>query len=88
MKKSSIVWKFFDQVKEKGFCTTVVCKLCEAEYKFFGNTTNMRVHLARKHPMQWQLANNSGELRIPSDPISTLSTKPAKRLTKVIIKPL
>lgn len=58
MKKSSIVWNFFDRVEYKGRCTSVICRLCESEYKFFGNTTNLRVHLGSKHPIQWELARD------------------------------
>uniref|UniRef100_A0A8C4SKE9 BED-type domain-containing protein n=1 Tax=Erpetoichthys calabaricus TaxID=27687 RepID=A0A8C4SKE9_ERPCA len=30
--------------------THVICKLCKAKIKYFGNTTNLRTHMARHHP--------------------------------------
>lgn len=59
MKKNSIVWRFFDRIEDKGRCIGVICQLCEIEYRFFGNTTNLRSHLSRKHPIQWELANQN-----------------------------
>lgn len=59
MKKcSSAVWRFFERIEENGRCVSVVCKLCENQYKYFGNTTNLRVHLTTKHPIQWELSQN------------------------------
>ncbi|KAJ0172089.1 hypothetical protein K1T71_012062 [Dendrolimus kikuchii] len=59
MKKcSSIVWKFFDRIEEDKRCVSVVCKLCDTQYKYFGNTTNLRVHLSNRHPIQWELGQN------------------------------
>ncbi|XP_026763761.1 uncharacterized protein LOC113522281 isoform X1 [Galleria mellonella] len=60
MKKcSSIAWRFFDRIEnEKKRCISVMCKLCDTQYKFFGNTTNLRQHLINKHPLQWELAQN------------------------------
>lgn len=60
-KTSSVVWKFFDRVLENGRCVCVVCKLCECQYKFFGNTTNLRVHLINKHPVQWELSGSGAD---------------------------
>lgn len=59
MKKvSSVVWRFFERIEENKRCVSVVCKLCENQYKYFGNTTNLRVHLTNKHPIQWELTQN------------------------------
>ncbi|CAH0760688.1 unnamed protein product [Diatraea saccharalis] len=60
MKKcSSIVWRFFDRIEnENKRCLAVLCKLCDTQYKFFGNTTNLRSHLINKHPLQWELGQN------------------------------
>lgn len=56
MKKvSSVVWQFFDRLEENKRCVAVLCKLCDTEYKYFGNTTNLRGHLIKKHPIQWDL---------------------------------
>lgn len=56
MKKvSSVVWQFFDRLEENKRCVAVLCKLCDTEYKYFGNTTNLRGHLIKKHPIQWEL---------------------------------
>lgn len=57
-KTSSPVWRFFERIQEDGRCIAVVCKLCENQYKFFGNTTNLRVHLTNKHPIQWELSES------------------------------
>ncbi|XP_059051050.1 uncharacterized protein LOC131845911 isoform X2 [Achroia grisella] len=57
-KYSSIAWQFFDRIENENRCIAVLCKLCDTQYKFFGNTTNLRVHLKNKHPLQWELALN------------------------------
>lgn len=54
----SAVWRFFDRIEENGQFVTVVCKLCDKEYKYCGNTTNLRCHLLNKHPIQWELGQN------------------------------
>lgn len=60
MKKvSSVVWQFFDRLEENNRCVSVLCKLCDCEYKYFGNTTNLRVHLIKKHPIQWELRQSN-----------------------------
>ncbi|XP_075984821.1 uncharacterized protein LOC142982282 isoform X2 [Anticarsia gemmatalis] len=59
MKKcSSVVWRFFDRIEDKGRCVSVLCKLCDTQYKYFGNTTNLRAHLINKHPIQWEISQN------------------------------
>lgn len=60
-KRSSLVWRYFDRLEENKRCVGVLCKLCDTQYKFFGNTTNMRAHLTCKHPLQWELGQ-SGNL--------------------------
>ncbi|XP_072933185.1 uncharacterized protein [Epargyreus clarus] len=57
-KTSSLVWRFFDRLEENKRCTAVLCKLCDTQYKYFGNTTNLRTHLVNKHPIQWDLLQN------------------------------
>ncbi|KAI5645849.1 EF-hand domain pair domain-containing protein [Phthorimaea operculella] len=60
MKKvSSVVWQFFDRLEENNRCVAVLCKLCDSEYKYFGNTTNLRAHLIKKHPLQWEFRQNN-----------------------------
>ncbi|XP_049885701.1 uncharacterized protein LOC126380364 isoform X1 [Pectinophora gossypiella] len=60
MKKvSSVVWQFFDRLEENKRCVAVLCKLCDSEYKYFGNTTNLRAHLIKKHPIQWEFRQNN-----------------------------
>lgn len=54
-KTSSMVWRFFDRLQEDKRCVAVLCKLCDTQYKYFGNTTNLRTHLVNKHPIQWDL---------------------------------
>lgn len=59
MKKvKSVVWRFFERIEEENRCVAVMCKLCDNQYKYFGNTTNLRVHLINKHPVQWELSEN------------------------------
>lgn len=57
-KTSSLVWRFFDRLEENKRCVAVLCKLCDTQYKYFGNTTNLRTHLVNKHPIQWDLVQN------------------------------
>ncbi|CAH0731431.1 unnamed protein product, partial [Brenthis ino] len=57
-KTSSLVWRFFDRLEEDKRCVAVLCKLCDTQYKYFGNTTNLRTHLVNKHPIQWDLLHN------------------------------
>ena len=46
----SEVWKFF--VKEAG-AKTVTCKLCKKPYAYKGGTSNLRDHLTRAHPDEY-----------------------------------
>lgn len=80
MKKvTSVVWKFFERIEDKGRCVGVVCKLCESEYKYFGNTTNLRVHLINKHPIQWELSENGA---LDESNITVKETSTPNTLTK------
>lgn len=85
-KNSSVVWKFFDRVLENGRCVNVVCKLCECQYKFFGNTTNLRVHLINKHPIQWELTGNGADASFSLEDAlaagTSTSTPPKRRKNK------
>ncbi|CAF4920319.1 unnamed protein product [Pieris macdunnoughi] len=58
MRTPSVVWRFFDRIEQDGRVVAIVCKLCDARYKYFGNTTNLRCHLVNKHPIQWELGQN------------------------------
>lgn len=81
-KSSSPVWKFFERVIEHDRCIAVVCKLCENQYKFFGNTTNLRVHLTNKHPIQWELSEsgNLDESTIQNQNVPVIKEEP--RITR------
>lgn len=52
----SSVWDFFNRSNDK---KNVNCSLCKRDYKYHGNTTNMKKHLQRLHPIQF-LQNNNG----------------------------
>lgn len=43
--KRSLVWEHFKQTSLK----VVTCGICKKDLSFFGNTTNMKEHLRRKH---------------------------------------
>ncbi|XP_030751374.1 zinc finger BED domain-containing protein 1-like [Sitophilus oryzae] len=45
-KTSSTVWEHFKKTEEK----KVTCNICKNEFKYSGNTSNLREHLKRKHP--------------------------------------
>ncbi|VVC94716.1 unnamed protein product [Leptidea sinapis] len=61
--RKSLVWRFFERItNQNGRCISVVCKLCDNRHKFFGNTTNLRSHLTRKHPLQWELLSTNENL--------------------------
>lgn len=87
MKKcSSVVWRFFDRIEnEHQRCFAVLCKLCDTQYKFFGNTTNLRSHLLNKHPLQWELSQNGtfdeSSFRVEDDESnqSAAGTSPKRR---------
>ncbi|CAH2232887.1 uncharacterized protein LOC120633917 isoform X1 [Pararge aegeria] len=74
-KTSSLVWRFFDRLEENKRCVAVLCKLCDTQYKYFGNTTNLRSHLVSKHPIQWELLQNGtldeSNIRVFDDDEST-----------------
>nr|XP_021183284.2 uncharacterized protein LOC110371384 isoform X2 [Helicoverpa armigera] len=86
MKKcSSVVWRFFERIEENKRCVAVLCKLCESQYKYFGNTTNLRAHLINKHPIQWELSQNGtldeSHFRIEDDDTNPSSTPKRKKYT-------
>uniref|UniRef100_A0A2A4JR82 BED-type domain-containing protein n=1 Tax=Heliothis virescens TaxID=7102 RepID=A0A2A4JR82_HELVI len=86
MKKcSSVVWRFFERIEENKRCVAVLCKLCETQYKFFGNTTNLRAHLINKHPIQWELSQNGtldeSHFRIEDDDTNQSSSPKRKKYT-------
>lgn len=45
----SIVWKLFSKVEAPGDTKWVKCSVCKKEFKYSGNTTNLKDHLKRKH---------------------------------------
>lgn len=47
----SVVWDYFKKSENN---TVVECTLCKKKLKFFKNTTNLREHLKRIHPVQIQ----------------------------------
>ncbi|XP_035453133.1 uncharacterized protein LOC118278152 isoform X2 [Spodoptera frugiperda] len=84
MKKcSSVVWRFFERLEENNRCVAVLCKLCETQYKYFGNTTNLRAHLINKHPIQWELSHNGtldeSHFKIEDDDTNQSSSTPKRR---------
>lgn len=50
--KKSIVWEFFNKNYEDNKVISVQCIKCNAIIKFYGNTTNLKDHLKKKHPIQ------------------------------------
>ncbi|XP_028166321.1 uncharacterized protein LOC114357072 isoform X1 [Ostrinia furnacalis] len=88
MKKcSSVVWRFFDRVEnENKRCFAVLCKLCDTQYKFFGNTTNLRAHLINKHPLQWELSQSGtfdeSSFRVEDDESNQSTLSPKRRKYK------
>ncbi|XP_063382428.1 uncharacterized protein LOC134668869 isoform X2 [Cydia fagiglandana] len=83
-KRSSVAWRFFDRLEENKRVVGVLCKLCDQQYKYFGNTTNMRTHLTCKHPLQWELVHNGtldeSTLRFAEDTEdSTISVQPRRK---------
>lgn len=56
-KVPSIVWQFFVRLKDNKYA--VLCKLCDREYAYSGNTTNLRRHLLKKHHVQWELSQSN-----------------------------
>lgn len=88
MKKvSSVVWQFFDRLEENKRCVAVLCKLCDSEYKYFGNTTNLRAHLIKKHPIQWDLRQNTFDGLKPLDEPSTLRYEDEESTNQSSISP-
>ncbi|KAL4141795.1 hypothetical protein QTP88_004363 [Uroleucon formosanum] len=46
-KQRSVVWDHFKKhINNK----TVTCQICKKDYKYYGNTTNLKEHLKRIHP--------------------------------------
>ncbi|CAB3228098.1 unnamed protein product [Arctia plantaginis] len=80
---SSVVWRFFERIIENKRCVAVLCKLCELQYKFFGNTTNLRSHLINKHPIQWELSQSGtlddSHFRIVDEESNTPTPTPKRK---------
>jgi hypothetical protein len=55
MKPKSRVWNYLTKTSHK----TVKCSLCADIYKFCNNTTNLRDHLKRKHPIHIKCKSSS-----------------------------
>ncbi|CAH0402398.1 unnamed protein product [Chilo suppressalis] len=86
MKKkcSSAVWRFFDRIENEDHrCLAVLCKLCDTQYKFFGNTTNLRTHLINKHRLQWELSQSDTfdetSFRVDDEESNQSSVTPKRR---------
>uniref|UniRef100_A0AAR5PTC4 BED-type domain-containing protein n=1 Tax=Dendroctonus ponderosae TaxID=77166 RepID=A0AAR5PTC4_DENPD len=45
--RKSIVWNYFEMRQDK---QSVMCNICKKQYKYYGNTTNLKEHLKRLHP--------------------------------------
>ncbi|XP_060836462.1 E3 SUMO-protein ligase ZBED1-like [Rhopalosiphum padi] len=55
----SIVWEHFKKTSDK----CVICQICKREFKYHGNTTNLKEHLKRIHPAHiTPVLNNEEEL--------------------------
>nr|XP_022901763.1 zinc finger BED domain-containing protein 1-like [Onthophagus taurus] len=50
-KKRSAVWDYF----KKDSVSAVTCEICKKQFKFSGNTSNIRDHLRRKHPGYFEI---------------------------------
>ena len=63
--RSLTVWQHieFNEVEGRINKTYTACKICGTQLNYFGNTTNLRNHLARYHPelgeKQWPVADAS-----------------------------
>lgn len=55
----SNAWKMFVKTSFGG-----KCKLCQCEVKTYGNTTNLKKHLQRRHP---KFLNTDAKQKEPSD---------------------
>lgn len=60
MPKTSLVWHFFERFKE-GDREKTKCKICSHSAFYHKNTTNLKDHLKRKHPLQ--LTEHEQEIR-------------------------
>lgn len=69
-KKKSVVWNHFTLEADKKYVT---CNTCKKIYKFFGNTTNLKEHLKRIHPLI-QLQNEQNIFAHESEDASVPST--------------
>jgi hypothetical protein len=47
--KKSMLWNFFKQTSKD----YVICNLCQQQLKYFVSTTNLKQHLIRKRPLQY-----------------------------------
>ncbi|KAE9528899.1 hypothetical protein AGLY_012474 [Aphis glycines] len=57
--KRSIVWEHFKKTSDK----CVICQICKREFKYHGNTINLKEHLKRIHPAHiTPVLNNEEEL--------------------------
>lgn len=78
MNKKSIVWNFFRKIEETKF---VKCLLCQKEYSFCNNTTNLRDHLLRKHSEELSKAYQSQDPRdISSSNVAGTSSSEVLRI--------
>lgn len=69
------VWEHFGFKKKKESDdldkSIAVCKLCDTNVKYSGNTTNLRAHLKRHHPNKVMLTEEDPKKLRPRDPQQT-----------------
>ncbi|CAG9840744.1 unnamed protein product [Diabrotica balteata] len=70
----SAVWDFFSKSNDT---KSVTCSSCKNEFKYRGNTTNMKKHLQRMHTLRWS-ENNAA-------PFSSLTDDEETQVPKVIV---
>ncbi|KAL4148694.1 hypothetical protein QTP88_002865 [Uroleucon formosanum] len=67
-KQRSVVWEIF---RKNSDGKVVTCQVCKKEFKYFGNTTNLKEHLKRMHP--FKLNTVPGNKDDPSDQLQTIN---------------
>ncbi|KAL4083415.1 hypothetical protein QTP88_028731 [Uroleucon formosanum] len=67
-KQRSVVWESF---RKNSDGKVVTCQVCKKEFKYFGNTTNLKEHLKRMHP--FKLNTVPGNEDDPSDQLQTIN---------------
>ena len=70
-KKISLVWKYFKKSNDKKLAK---CITRGKEYKTSGNTTNLKDHIKRFHPILYNLNSNGNPIASTSTNVSTSSS--------------